>query len=332
MKLMNQIINTPFDDVGVVYDPDWRDHIARTWVDAQGLIPDTHHMYGDEYIKTQHAFLLIKRPEAGDIPPYIPDDYRSYVFAFARHSEVMADDMRARLDALLLTDVPYSVIAKDLGGSRITVEDIRTYERLYFNIRDEEGRVDASCFLRGKFATAGLEQAAAGEPLPLPIFWKATACLFGYTGLIRIWGWSGVHGELQTEEYMDDVYRHAAESELMRRILRNEINTFDLNAAIRNNNERAVLRKELAADKGQPISTSRQNEFITAVLQRAGRPAMLPAARTQAEQSVKGEIWNTRINGLVNVAGYKVNDAGAEFGKKAVSQRVDEQFKAARNG
>lgn len=329
MKLMDQVIHTPYDGAGAHFDPDWRDRIARTWIAHEGLILDTDRLYNDAYIKKHHTFLGLRQMQQGDIPPYIPDDYRSFLFAYECAATPTADDMKARLDALLLTDAPYSVIARDLGGSRLTVEDIRTYERLYFNIRDREGRLDDSCFLRTKFAAAGAERGDVN--LALPIFWRVTAYLLGYTGLIRMWGWSlCAHGELQSDEYMSDLYRHTIQSRLMERVLSDQISTFDMNVLFGNNTEDKRLRKELASGDKQ-VGAARQAEFIAEVLKRTA-PKMLPASRTVDEQTRKGELWNARIDSTPNVAGFKLREPGAEFGNKAVRQSVDEQFKSMRTG
>ena len=318
MQLGNTTVYTPYDDdPGVNYEPDWRHQAAKIWNSRQGIICKNHKLANDRYVSRQHHFLKNNRRTPLGI------DYRPYLFAFMRYDDDTIEAMKPRLEALLLTAVPYSVIAQDLGD-RLTEEDIRTYERVYFNVRDERGRLNESCYLRTRFAMP--VGADLNETSPIPVLWKVTANVFGYTGLVRLWKWSGVHGELMSDDYISQEMYRQAQAEMLSRILSHDINSFDLTQFLGHTVDRQRLDNELGSRTDKTTQAQKALGMIFAVI----GPRMRSSARLVDVQKEQVKLLEAKFAAQHNIAGYKVQDAGTKAAEEALLKDWEEKFKNTR--
>ena len=320
-------VKTPFDrdDPGVVFEPDWRTQVILAWLKYPKTITAEPKLYRDKY--TQQHLQLLKSFQQNDdgskkyVRVNLGPKMRSYQFAYARSEETAIESMRPKLDALLLTNVSYEVIAKDLGGNRLTAEDIRTYEKLYFNVRDEYGNLDTSCFLRTRFAMP--IGAVITEATPLTVIWKTVGNMLGYVGLVRTWGWSGQHGELGTEEYLAKAINILAQTLLFQRLMTGRANNFDILGCLSNNLERERLNSEKSVrSQGSTRSDQALMRLFT-----AKAPHMLDSALiVDKNKSMVGALA-AKIAAQRNVGGTKIMDAGHLNGEASIKQYMDEKFK-----
>ena len=148
MDIGGKIIYTPFDDDPCSpFAPDWMHQVARQLVGCSislskyPVLRDIKYL--SEYI---HVLKSDKVPGTAKT-----EQYRPYYFAIARNNEARLSEMKPRLDSLLLTNVPYTVICKDLD-ERMKPEYIRAYEQLFFNCRDTDDVLTKACYRKIRFS------------------------------------------------------------------------------------------------------------------------------------------------------------------------------------
>jgi len=91
----------------------------------------------------------------------------------------------ARIDALLLCpDLTYADIARAFNQDVLTV---RMYEKLFFNVRDKEGKLLGSKGLIEYFANRGLP--TLRDPSDFRTHWRIVAFESGHGALLNLWGW-----------------------------------------------------------------------------------------------------------------------------------------------
>lgn len=210
MQLNGNIIVTPLDNPGQ-FDPDWRNLIAMGLMDSGGRFSDIDPAYArygfDPWIRKQVAYLSALRKGA----PLTGEQSR-YRLASLWFQGNSPSDLRFRLEPLLLTAVSYRVIALDILGDAEDMATIEAYEKVYFNIRDKEGRLSRSCQLRQYFA---LPSGQFTQDTPPEQMWKMIGSLFGYDTLVSIWMWKDAHGIVNnSQEYLLDEMWRLAQSRL----------------------------------------------------------------------------------------------------------------------
>ena len=328
MQIDGYTIKTPYDrdDPGCAYDPDWRAQIATRWAANPAIITPVHEFYNDEYITNYRTFLknIRQYDDRGQplnrVPLNLGDKFLAYQYAYNRSLENSPEDLRTKLDALLLTCVPYSVIAEDLGGTRTPVEYIRTYERLFFNIRDKQGRLDRSSFLRTRFAMpVGVTLSVS---TPLVAFWKMVGNFAGYDGLVRMWLWPGRHNEFAKETDMLGVMTHLAQNLIIQRLLMGTMNNFDIMSVMGHTIERERLNNE----KGLRTPSALRSDQALADMIRDAAPKMLESALVVDQNKTKVKILAQKLSAARNVGSTRVKDMGREAAEEILNKMIMSKF------
>ena len=208
MRIGDTVIITPIDNPGQ-FDPDWRNGIARALYEDGAARGDPAYMQyrNDPWIKRQLAYLRAR--DRGSSMTGRMSDLRLAEIWFRGNS---VSDVRFRLEPLLLTAVDYATIALDILGDENGVGSIVAYERMYFNIRDDKGRLSRSCQLRQYFA---LPSGEFDKDTPPEQMWKMIGSLMGYDTLVSIWLWKDAHGiRNDSQEYLLDEMWRLAQSRL----------------------------------------------------------------------------------------------------------------------
>jgi len=208
MRLNDTIIVTPIDNPGQ-YDPDWRNSIALGLMESpdERIDPVYSKYTNDPWVRRQMAYfraMSSKRP--------LTRDQMRLRLASLWFQGNNVSDVRFRLEPLLLTAVSYRVIALDILGDCEDLDAIEAYEKLYFNIRDDEGRLSKSCQLRQYFA---LPSGRFSQDTPPEQMWKMIGSLMGYDTLVSVWMWKDAHGIVNnSQEYLLDEMWRLAQSRL----------------------------------------------------------------------------------------------------------------------
>lgn len=204
MKLGDQLIVTPLDNP-CQYQPDWRSYVAMALADGRGArLPSDYAEYAeDPWIRKQAEYAKIAA--AGRrIPRRLKPLHTANVWS----KGTRPSDVRYRLEPLLLTAASMNVIALDIGGGVVDAEAFVAYERLFFNVRLDDGRLHPSCQLRQYFA---LPTGEFDENTPQEQIWKMIGALMGYDTLTSVWLWKDAHGRKDDsqETMLDEMWRVA---------------------------------------------------------------------------------------------------------------------------
>lgn len=304
------IINTPVDDP-TQFDPDWRNSVAKVLVENPKLDlgPEFAYLRHDPYIKGQVDFL--RALEAGKEFKPVHRDFR---LAFRWSQGTTATHTRFRLEPLLLTPVPYSTIAQGLAGDELTGDPFLTYEKLYFNIRNKAGQLSKSCHLRSFFALP--KNSKVDKDSPAEELWRVTAAQHGYMGLIRLWVWPDAPGMRETrEEYMSQEAWRAAQSVSLDRIMRGQMNSFDLTAWIGKYTENEKMRRETQT---LDSPATKMASLLTSILQQVS-PKVLAVAKTVDAMEEETKAIRDRFRAQTSFGGGVAEAIAESVDKKGVA-------------
>ena len=295
--------------------------MATAWHNKRGFISPDSRIYSDEYIRSYMQFLEHNKKQEANCE-YLPPGLKSTGFAFFCKQEHGDQALRLRIDALLLPAAPYSVIAEDMGGERVSVEDIRTYEHLFFNIRDREGRLDRSPYLCNRFATGGVMEIT--RETSMAVFWKWVGFIYGYEKLAYMWGWRTPHDELKSKNYLADMLYETVVRKSLFRAMRGDASNLDMSTWMDHtiNRERLSIEKSLQGETG---GATRNNEAMAEIISKL-MPRMERATKTAEQEQAETQAWQSKTRGAGTVGGHKLLDMGAEFGEQAVRKEVDNRF------
>ena len=209
MRINGTVVVTPIDNPGQ-YDPDWRNSIAMGLLDSGETVDPVYMRYlSDPWVKRQAAYFRAAKQGR----PLTRDQARLRLANLWFQGSDVAD-VRFRLEPLLLTAASYRVIALDVLGDDgcDDLGSIEDYEKLYFNIRDKDGRLNKSCQLRQYFA---LPSGRFSQDTPPEQMWKMIGSLMGYDTLVSVWMWKDAHGIVNnSQEYLLDEMWRLAQSRL----------------------------------------------------------------------------------------------------------------------
>lgn len=207
MRINGTVIVTPLDNPGQ-FEPDWRNSVAMAFAESSERIDPAYARYrADPWIRRQMAYY-----RAVDRNSTLNREQMQLRLAALWFRGTNVSDVRFRLEPLLLTAVSYETIALDILGSDEDAFAIEAYEKLYFNIRDNEGRLSRSCQLRQYFA---LPSGEFDSHTPPEQMWKMIGSLMGYDTLVSVWLWKDAHGvQDKSKEYMLDEMWRIAQSRL----------------------------------------------------------------------------------------------------------------------
>lgn len=204
MQIGDQTIVTPIDNP-CQFQPDWRNSVAMALMENPGYRTDPVYRdyVNDSWIKRQIDYI-----KTASSNRRLDKKQLNIRMANVWYQGTRPSDVKFRLEPLLLTAVNYSVIALDIGGGTVDEDAFIAYEKLYFNVRLENGRLHPSCQLRQYFA---LPTGEMDDDTPPEQLWKMIGALMGYDTLTSIWLWKDAHGRRNdSQEYMlDEMWRVA---------------------------------------------------------------------------------------------------------------------------
>ncbi len=170
------------------YPWDWRDKLVRSFTKTT----DHHKLLGDFYVQLQRTFcrLMTKKIFKDLVESKDWDsnyDVPERLCSVARANDINNNDaIKARVEALLLCeDLTYFQIATLLN---VESSAIKAYEKLFYNVRDEEGSLITSRTLLNTMVLKGAptEQECSLDPSG---HWRVVAFECGHKNLFALWGW-----------------------------------------------------------------------------------------------------------------------------------------------
>ena len=178
-------IQTPQDNPWG-YDVDWRHQLAK--VISSGEVDTQIPM--DSYIAMQAQYLKSIEESGYERMSQLvlagPQTQRRSVIVANRLYATLGENFtKDKIEALLLCpDIDYDFISRHFN---MHTDDIEMYEKLFFNVRDEEGELMASRGLWEFFALQGAADLTG--PNDSSAYWRKLAFEGGSKLLFATWGW-----------------------------------------------------------------------------------------------------------------------------------------------
>lgn len=293
MQLGQTIINTPKDDP-TRFDPEWRHLVAMAWHSNPKAQWSSEYLdyRKDHWIQTQKCLLdLTAKASREHRDSVIPKDMLAFRQALKWYKGRELSATRYRIEPMLLTPIGFDTIATDIGGGAIEEIVFRTYERLFFNIRGSDDKLNRSCQVRTYFAQP--DGTALGGSPPQEKLWRVAGAQLGYGGLMGLWMWqgSGTKEESDIGYISQDSWR-LAQSALLERGLRGTMSDFDFINQVGKMVESGRLVKDAVPANSE---TSELKSLLFGILH-GSRPSMKAISTDVDKMQAKTEEIAARIS------------------------------------
>lgn len=316
MEYGGESIVTPIDNP-VQFDPEWRNSIATAAVDyPRAKVDPMYQEYlRDPWIKRHIEYLTLTR--SGRAVPRRLDASR---LASTWHQGSRVSDTKMRLEPLLLTAVGYDVVSDDIGGGNVPEEVFETYEKLYFNIRDDKGRLSRSCQLRQYFA---LPEGQLGRDAPLEKLWKMVGALMGYDTLVQTWLWGDASGLTnRSGDYMLNEMWRVAQSRIFMHIFSDRVGHESLAKLLSAFTGQAKMLHDSSSGTGPVFETAKT---LMALLANT-RPTVIGAAAVVDSVSDLTAAIRAKLAAQKTISNTEVVDVGIEEGKAMLDAAIAKHF------
>ena len=326
MIMNDQTILTPYDDDGN-YHPDWRRRIGLIAASApRGVIPVF--LLNDDYIRKYTHFMRcnasqFKENQSKSRVVFIPDPARRDLQMVQNWWDASGSPFRYYIETMLLLDVDMEFIASTLGT---TLERIKWYEKLFFNIRDNKGKVKSSRALRMRFAVNSEQDGVPKSEHDEFTEWRVTAVEYGVSGLAKYWHWKIVDTH-PLDSY--DTMAEASEALLISRIAKGQISNRDLNELQSNfiARKRLELDRDLAgkspeqlAEKSGAYLNSVEMKFLQLLA-----PEMHSTADSDEELNLKKAAIERKLSVQKAIEDTRIIDKGPSLAVASLSEALKSQ-------
>ena len=309
MVIGDLTIITPIDDP-CAYEPSWRHMLAQAISSREGYMTEIEPVYrslcNDLWVKRYRKMLWRQRQGMA-----LTEDQSYAKMARSWFDNPSPAGVRFRLEPLLLTGATMDTIMLDISGGTVPTAVFTWYEKLFFNIRDEEGRLSKSIQLRNSFAQPNGDDLGDASPQEI---WKAIACHMGYDVLMHTWLWKDAHGlaEKGSDFLLDETWR-AAQSRLFQSVFADRVGHKSLSDILSAyTSQFKMLREQKLTSNGGDDTT----KALMAVLYQTS-PKMVAVSRDVDAMSAKTKEIQSRITAQLAIDKQQIEDKG-----KAVSDAV----------
>lgn len=304
MKVNGTVVVTPIDNPGQ-FDPDWRNSLAMAFIESDSQIDPVYVRYlRDPWIRRQMGY--IRAVQRG---LRMTNDQVALRLAEIWFRGSSVSDVRFRLEPLLLTPVDYRVIALDVLGSddRDDLFAIEAYEKVYFNIRDDAGRLSKSCQLRQYFA---LPSGEFNQDTPPEQMWKMIGSLLGYDTLVSVWLWKDAHGITDnSQEYLLDEMWRVAQSRLFMSMFADRVGHESMAKLLASISAQQKLLKDSKTDASAGIEAIRAMQSMLSLVS----PRVIDATAREVDSARQLEVAaEARMEADRAVAAVSIGDAAED--------------------
>lgn len=330
MVINDITISTPYDaGLGIRFDPDWRRKVAVAWVDNNTWFAPRH-IYYDDYIHKYVEYLRYLRASGGRSSRMLDrfDDILNAESWYAGEGRNVSD----MLEPLLLCGAPLEVVAKDVQSTLVTnkrnsmsfdklLSAIKWYERIFFNIRDDQWLINESIYTRTYFALGDAELDERTPDWQLP---RIMAAFYGYPVLVHsLHNTRYAHGEQEDKNYILRLMLMEAQVECLEYLITNRYNNFDRNQLI------GKYIEQLRMEFDTRASTQTESDAVNFCMGflRLTEPEMLDNAQTMDERMLHNKDFHDMFLARLNVNNQRVDDAGISRSGEAWTDMVGSKLK-----
>ena len=320
MQIGNLTIILPIDDP-CAYEPSWRNLLARAIIDLRPSIKSVDALYKpyfqDRFVQKYVKYL---RSESAGKPLSLEQSYMR--IARMWYDNASPSGVRFRLEPLLLTGATMETIMLDISGGTVPVDVFKFYEKMFFNIRDDEYRLSKSCQLRQSFATPNGDDLHDSDS---PEIWKAIAALMGYDVLMHVWMWKDAHGlSTKGSEFLLDETWRAAQSRLFMSVFSDNVGHKSLGDILSAYTSQFKMLKETKSDSGSDNDTTKA---LMAVLYRTS-PRMVSIAHDVDAMDAQTAAIQSRITSQLAIEKQQIEDKGKQVSDGVVNEQIMAAFRS----
>lgn len=314
MQIGNLTIVLPVDDP-CAYEPSWRNSLARTIIEIRPRLSTIDAIYRP-YFQDKYVQKLVKFLRAESSGKALSLEQSYIRLALMWYNNPSPSGAKFRLEPLLLTGATMETIMLDISGGTVPLDVFKFYEKLFFNIRDEEFRLSKSCQLRQSFAMPegdDLRDADSSE------IWKAIATLMGYDVLMNVWMWKDAHGlsSKGSEFLLDETWR-AAQSRLFMSVFSDRVGHKSLGDILGAYTSQFKMLKDTRSDSGSENDTTKA---LMAVLSHTA-PHMVTIAHDVDSLSAETAAIQSRIASQLAIEKQKIEDKGSNVSNAVVDAQI----------
>lgn len=317
-KSNNVTVWTPYDALYPQFDSSWRHGVAKAWADHESWVCTLPEIRNDPWVVGLRDYILHCRKFGPD--GCLDKRLWPYRYVMAWHDGGNLNQIRFRLEALLLTGAPFDVISMDLAGGELPPEIFQLYEKVFFNVRKKDGRLHDSSFIRMNAALPN--GVALDRNTPNDVLWKYIGMRYGYTGLVWQWGMPEPHGKLENDTMIMDELWRTAQAIMMESVLRRTINNFDLN----HNLGQYIDYQRMRHETGKASNKENQAEQVLLKVLQQFAPKMLEASAEVDKQGERTVAIRNRLAAQENVAQQVIPDFGKDIGLIGIDNFIKQRF------
>lgn len=335
MEINGITIRTPYDPgLGVKIEPDWRRKVAIAWVEDGGRnqwLPSPE-IYYDKFI---HGYVQYLKTIRDNPRMRMPPELKIWQDAEAWYTDGDSG-IKQVVEPMLMTELPYGILATDIlptvafrkdnpEGNEQVCRVLQAYERLFFNIRDDDNLVNESIHARTLFALRGFELDAR---LPAAYSPRVVAAFFGYAPLMAIFhNIKYAHGDIKGDSQIRNHAILEVQATLMVRALKKELNSFDSVAFMSKNTEH---EKMLYDTKAHEREHNIHRDTLERILE-ARRPKLVAHSISVDQQTILNKSNMDIYLAKKNVADHgQVTDRGVNGAVATWAKAVDTNFAGSR--
>lgn len=319
MQIGNLTIILPIDDP-CAYEPSWRSSVAKAIIDLRPKLQSIDPMY-KSYFQDKIVQKFVKYLRAESEGKQLTQEQSYLRVALMWYENPSPAGVRFRLEPLLLTGATMETIMLDISGGTVPIEVFNFYEKLFFNIRDDEGRLSKSCQLRQSFAMPNGDDLKDADS---PEIWKAIAALMGYDVLMHVWMWKDAHGlsSKGSDFLLDETWR-AAQSRLFMNVFADKVGHKSLSDIL------GAYTSQFKMLKEQKLSSSDDNDTtkaLMAVLYHTS-PQMITIAQDVDTLSAETAAIQSRISSQLAIEKQKIEDKGSAVSNAVIDSQIEEAIR-----
>lgn len=305
MQIGNEIITTPSDNP-VGYMPDWRCRIARILITAH--LPCPVELGPDYYLKACRRYLQLT---AHNFRPVRFAEYECIRRVLTWHDK-NESLFRLIIEALLLTAAPFDAIAADIG---ISADDVKMYERLCLNVRDDQGQMILGDVQRLMIVQQDLNDEQG---------WKLMAVRGGYEMLCNLIGINTPHWKEAPVVKIHEQILQTSRFLLYRNLILGKYQSKDL-AAIETNDLKRQQIMVLTKQPEDADKTDSMDAFGIQLLQ-ALAPKMMETALKDEEMAKQNEAVKNKLNVQEKINNTTVVDNGPKVAVNIMNDDISKRF------
>jgi hypothetical protein len=302
LNLNRHEIPLPAEDP-VGYALDWRCQIATVIAAGnQADVPPEIRNDADIQAWAHYLQRQAKRPAKSD---------QRYQRLAAWHA---GSPIKGILEAMLLTEADYAAIGESLD---IGPEDVRLYQTIFFDVRDEQGKLKAPHLLRVRFPAEGRD----GGPVPPPMTVLREAALTGGRGMLDSLLQRQQAGSTKAPK-PDEAIDRLVQQELLRRLLGGQMQTRDL---VRLRHVGLVAQQVQAKVAERTGEDDKWRKAYMEMLQDTA-PTLLAVSKSPEQMALAEEALRRRLSMEQKIRRTDIPDAGVPAAQQAVAEKLREHL------